>query len=107
MAYTVRGDGTLSDMDEDRREPDDEDLANVLGAFQQLGDTPEDRHLAEARKTLGQIDELNALERDRLALALSDGYWSRLSELEARAAEAETDPTARPASRTDSGPSHL
>jgi hypothetical protein len=81
-------------MDEDRREPDDEELANVLGAFQQLGQTPEDRHLAEARNSLGQIDELNALERDRLALALLRRILdieSRLSELEARVAEAERD----------------
>ena len=95
-------------MDEKKREPIDEELANALRAFQQLGETPEDKHLAEARNKLGQIDELNALERDRLALALLRRILdleSRLSDLEARVAEAETDATAERASRTDLGPS--
>jgi hypothetical protein len=81
-------------MDGERREPIDEEVANALGAFQHLGETPEDKHLAQARSKLGQLDELSALERDRLVLALLRRILdieSRLSDLEARVAEAERD----------------
>jgi len=84
-------------MDEKRREPIDEEIANALRAFQELGETPEDKELAEARSLLGQLDKLTALERDRLALALLRRILdleSRLGDLEARVTEAETDVTA-------------
>jgi hypothetical protein len=81
-------------MDEEKRGPIDEEVANALLAFKHMGEAPEDKHLEEARSRLGPLDELIALEQDRLALALLRRILdleSRLSDLEARVAEAETD----------------
>ena len=84
-------------MDEKKREPIDEEIANALLAFKLLGEAPEDKHLEDARSRLGPLDELVGLEQDRLALALLRRILeleSRLGELEARVAEAVTDATA-------------